>query len=124
MFDYLVYLVYRAGFALISLFPLSLLFAMGRALGFCAWLLLPKYRQLAFRNIDIAFGKEKSPREIRRIVRRHFQRLGANLLCGLKLASIPLEKVRERVTGEKAETPGSGPRGGPAVGVGFSHNGH
>src|SRR2546429_4252328 len=103
MLDYLVYLVYRAGFALISIFPLSLLFAMGRALGSCAWLLLPKYRQLAFRNIDIAFGEEKSPREIRRIVRQHFQRLGANLLCGLKLAAMPLEKVPGRVTVEKAE---------------------
>ncbi|MDP9186507.1 MAG: hypothetical protein M3O72_04020, partial [Verrucomicrobiota bacterium] len=86
MLDYLVYLVYRAGFALISFFPLYLLYAMGRALGFCGWLLLPKYRQLAFRNIDIAFGEEKSSPEIRRIVRQHFQRLGANLLSGLKLA--------------------------------------
>ena len=73
MLEYLVYLIYRAGFALISLFPLRLLFTLGRALGFCGWLLLPKYRQLAFRNIDIAFEKEKSPREIRRIVRQHFQ---------------------------------------------------
>src|SRR3984893_412814 len=103
MLEYLVYLIYRAGSALISLFPLRFLFALGRALGFCGWLLLPKYRQLAFRNIDIAFGKENSPRETRRIVRQHFQRLGANLLCGLKLASMPLEKVRERVKVENAE---------------------
>jgi len=88
-----------------SLFPLRLLFALGRALGFGGWLLLPKYRQLAFRNIEIAFGGEKSSRQIRRIVRQHFQRLGANLLCGLKLAAMPLEKVRERVKVENAEAP-------------------
>ena len=105
MLEYLVYLIYRAGFALMSLFPLRLLFALGRALGFGGWLLLPKYRQLAFRNIEIAFGGEKSSRQIRRIVRQHFQRLGANLLCGLKLAAMPLEKVRERVKVENAEAP-------------------
>jgi heptosyltransferase-2 len=124
MLEYLVYLIYRAGFALISLFPLRLLFALGRALGFCGWLLLPKYRQLAFRNIDIAFEKEKSPREIRRIVRQHFQRLGANLLCGLKLASMPLEKVRERVKVENAEAPERELRNGRPVVYILSHIGN
>jgi len=124
MLDYLVYLVYRAGFALISFFPLYLLFAMGRALGFCGWLLLPKYRQLAFRNIDIAFGGDKSPREIRRIVRQHFRRLGANLLCGLKLAAMPLEKVRERVKIENAEAPERELRSGRPVVFVLSHIGN
>ena len=124
MLDYLVYLVYRAGFALISFFPLYLLFAMGRALGFCGWLLLPKYRQLAFRNIDIAFGADKSSREIRRIVRQHFRRLGANLLCGLKLAAMPLEKVRERVKIENAEAPERELRSGRPVVFVLSHIGN
>src|SRR6266581_1640920 len=124
MLDYLVYLVYRAGFALISFFPLYLLFAMGRALGFCGWLLLPKYRQLAVRNIDIACGGDKSPREIRRIVRQHFRRLGANLLCGLKLAAMPLEKVRERVKIENAEAPERELRSGRPVVFVLSHIGN
>jgi len=124
MLDYLVYLVYRAGFALISFFPLYLLYAMGRALGFCGWLLLPKYRQLAFRNIDIAFGADKSPREIRRIVRQHFRRLGANLLCGLKLAAMPFEKVRERVKIENAEAPERELRSGRPVVFVLSHIGN
>jgi heptosyltransferase II len=124
MLEYLVYLIYRAGFALISLFPLRLLFALGKALGFCGWLLLPKYRQLAFRNIDIAFGEEKSSPEIRRIVRQHFQRLGANLLSGLKLAAMPLEKVRERVTVENAEAPERELRSGRPVVYVLSHIGN
>jgi heptosyltransferase-2 len=124
MLEYLVYLIYRAGFALISLFPLRFLFALGRGLGFCGWLLLPKYRQLAFRNIDIAFGKENSPRETRRTVRQHFQRLGANLLCGLKLASMPLEQVRERVNVENAEAPERELRNGRPVVYILSHIGN
>ena len=124
MLEYFVYLIYRAGFALISLFPLRLLFALGKALGFCGWLLLPKYRQLAFRNLEIAFGKEKSSSEIRRIVRRHFQRLGANLLSGLKLAAMPLEKVRERVTVENAAAPEHELRSGRPVVFVLSHIGN
>ena len=124
MLEYFVYLIYRAGFALISLFPLRLLFALGRALGFCGWLFLPKYRQLAFRNIEIAFGEEKSASEIRRIVRLHFQRLGANLLCGLRLAAMPLDKVRERVVVENAEAPERELRSGHPVIFVLSHIGN
>ena len=58
-----------------------------------AWLLLPHYRRLARRNLEIAFAKEKSPRELRRIVRRHFQNLGANLICSVKMGSMPPEKM-------------------------------
>jgi heptosyltransferase II len=103
MLEFFVYLIYRAGFALVALLPLRLLFALGNVLGFCAWLVLGRYRRLALRNIEIAFGAEKSSRELRRLVRQHFQRLGANLFCGLKLGGMPLEKVRACVTVESAE---------------------
>src|SRR5438477_3006796 len=124
MFEYFVYLIYRAGFALIGLLPLRAAFALGNAFGFCAWLVLGKYRRLAFRNIDIAFGAEESPREMRRLVRRHFTRLGANLLCGLKLASMPLEKVRQRVTVENADMPERELRSGRPVIFVLSHIGN
>src|SRR5207302_10250458 len=102
MLEYLVYLIYRAGFALIGLLPLRAAFALGNTLGFCAWLLLGKYRRLGFHNVDIAFGDEKSPREKPRLVRQHFQRLGANLLSSLKLAAMPLDQARANVSIENA----------------------
>src|SRR5438552_18614775 len=40
---------------------------------------------------------------MRHLVRRHFQRLGANLLSGLKLAEMPLEKARANVRIENAD---------------------
>ena len=97
MLEYFVYLIYRAGFALLSTLPLRATFALGNALGFSAWFLLGKYRRLGFHNVKIAFGDEKSPQEMRRLVRRHFQRLAANLLSGLKLASMPLDQIRKHV---------------------------
>ena len=93
MVDFCVYFLYRAVLALISALPLRLVFHLGKGLGFCAWVLLPSYRHLARRNVEIAFGAEKSESEKRRIVRRHFGQLGANLLSGMKLNAMPLEKV-------------------------------
>jgi lipopolysaccharide heptosyltransferase II len=103
MLDFTVYLLYRAGSAIASALPLQLLFILGEFLGFCAWLILPGYRLLANRNVSIAFGNEKSPRQLRRLVRRHFQRLGANLLCSVKLTSMPLDKMATQIETENLD---------------------
>jgi heptosyltransferase-2 len=123
MFDYFVYLLYRAGFALITMLPLRTLFALGHALGLLAWILCGKYRRLALQNIGIAFD-EKSPGELRHLVRRHFQRLGANLLCGLKLAAMPLEKVHARVKVDNADAAHRELRKGRPVVFVLSHLGN
>src|SRR2546421_10785320 len=124
MLEYSVYLIYRAGFGLIGLLPLRAAFALGNALGFCAWLVLGKYRRLGFHNIDIAFGAEKSAREMRRLVRLHFQRLGANLLSGLKLAAMPLEKACANIQIENADAAHRELRNGRPVVLILSHIGN
>src|SRR5438128_495297 len=103
MFDYPVYLFYRAGTDLLTLLPLPFLFAMGQISGAVAWLVLPQYRKLALRNVRIAFGDELSEKQMRRIVRRHFKQLGANLLCSVKFTRMPTEKILERVRLENFE---------------------
>jgi heptosyltransferase-2 len=103
MLDFIVYLLYRSGSAIASALPLPLLFVFGEFFGFCAWIILGNYRRLAQRNVTIAFGNEKSPRQLRRLVRRHFQRLGANLLCSVKLTGMPLEKMATRIEAENLD---------------------
>jgi len=103
MLDFIVYLLYRSGSAIASALPLPLLFVFGEFLGFCAWIILGNYRRLAQRNVTIAFGNEKSPRQLRRLVRGHFQRLGANLLCSVKLTGMPLEKMATRIKAENLD---------------------
>ena len=104
MLDFVVYLLYRAGSALVAALPLPFLFGFGQFLGVCAWMFSGKYRRLATRNLEIAFANEKSPRELRQLVRRHFRRLGANLLCSAKLTQMPPEKILERVEVENIES--------------------
>jgi heptosyltransferase II len=123
MLDFVVYLLYRAGLAIAAGLPLPVLFAVGEFLGFCAWLLSKKYRRLAERNVAIAFANEKTPREMRRLVRRHFQRLGANLLCSVKLTGIPPEKILRRVKVDNIEAMDREFRAGVPVVLVLSHLG-
>src|SRR5215471_11215055 len=124
MLEYLVYLIYRAGFALVGSLPLRVAFGFGNALGFCAWLVAGKYRRLGFHNVDIAFGPEKSSRDKRRLVRLHFQRLGANLLSGLKLAGMPLDKARACVQVENPDAAHHVLRDGRPIIIILSHIGN
>jgi heptosyltransferase II len=123
MFDFVVYLLYRAGSAVVAALPLPFLFGFGQFLGVCAWMFSGKYRCLATSNLEIAFANEKSPRELRQLVRRHFRRLGANLLCSAKLTQMPPEKILERVEVENIESMAREFRAGVPVVLVLSHLG-
>jgi lipopolysaccharide heptosyltransferase II len=123
MFDFVVYLLYRAGLAVVAALPLPFLFRFGQFLGVCAWMFSGKYRRLAKRNLEIAFANEKSPRELRQLVRRHFRQLGANLLCSAKLTQLSPERVLEHVEVENIESMAREFRAGVPVVLVLSHLG-
>jgi heptosyltransferase-2 len=124
MLDFSIYLLYRAGAATASALPLRALFAIGSFMGLGAWLLLPQYRRLAQRNLEIAFANEKSSRELRRIVRRHFQHLGANLVCSVKMGSMPPEKMAHHLETENFDSAHRELRAGTPVVLLLSHIGN
>jgi lipopolysaccharide heptosyltransferase II len=123
MSDFVVYVLYRAGSAVAAALPLPFLFAFGQFLGACAWMCSGKYRRLARHNLAVAFENEKSPRELRRLVRQHFHRLGANLLCSAKLTQMPPEKILDRVEVENIEAMAREFRAGVPVVLVLSHLG-
>jgi heptosyltransferase-2 len=124
MLDFSIYLLYRAGSAMVSALPLRTVFVVGETLGVCAWVVLRKYRRLALQNLTIAFGQEKSERELRAIARQHFRRLGSNLLCSIKLGVMPLEKIAKHVDVENVDAVHSELRAGRPVVVVLSHLGN
>ena len=123
MLDFVVYLLYRAGLAVVAALPLPFLFGFGQFLGVCVWMFSGKYRRLATRNLEIAFANGKSPLELRQLVRRHFRQLGANLLCSAKLTQLPPEKILERVEVENIESMAREFRAGVPVVLVLSHLG-
>ncbi len=82
--DYLVYLVYRAIGFVLGLLPIAVTFRLGQALGWIGYWLLPGYRRLALANLRIAFPEWSNDARIN-CVKKHFQLLTANLLCGFVL---------------------------------------
>jgi lipopolysaccharide heptosyltransferase II len=124
MIDFFVYLCYRAILLLIVALPLRVVFSLGKIFGAVAWLVLPQYRRLARHNLRIAFGEEFSATKRRRIVRQHFQNLGANLLCGLKLNALAPEAAAEFVTTEGLDEIHRHLRAGRPVVLALSHLGN
>lgn len=98
VFHYLVYLLARLGDGIVSLLPLDVAFVLGHAGGTVAYAVLRRRRQIGLTNLRLAFGGEISELQLRAINRRHFQLLGANLLAGLKAATMPSDEIWKRVT--------------------------
>ncbi len=95
-----MYALFRCVEAVLRVLPLVLIWWIGRGLGTLAYFASGKYRRLALHNLRIAFGREKSEAERRRIARAHFKSLFANILCGLKLPLMNEADVAKRVTVE------------------------
>jgi heptosyltransferase-2 len=101
--EYFVYLLYQAATGLVKCLPLKLVYRIGRLSGLIAWAVAPSYRKLVIRNLQIAFGSEKSAEEIGWLCRDHFATLGANLLSSVRIVAMTPEQIREIVTIEGEE---------------------
>jgi KDO2-lipid IV(A) lauroyltransferase len=94
------YAAFRVCAALIRLVSLDCAFEIGRIGGLIAYAILFNRRAVALRNLRLALGEETAESELRAINRQHFQLLGANLLSGLKAATLTHEKIRGRITAD------------------------
>ncbi len=97
------YAIYRCLEWLIGLLPLSLCWRIGSLVGSIAYLFGNSYRRLALRNLRIAFTGEKDDLQIRQLTRSHFQALGRNFFCSIKISRMPTEAVEECITYEGRE---------------------
>ncbi len=75
---------------------------LGRLLGILAYHLARGRRKTACRNLENAYGEEKSSGERRRIARKSFEHLGMNLAEFFVLSSLDRERLEDMVsfTGE------------------------
>jgi heptosyltransferase-2 len=101
--QFLIYGLFRTVEFGLAMVPMRVCHLLGKRLGTLAWMLLGKYRRLAQDNLRIAFGREQDRAWIHRMARHHFESVGANFLCGLKLPLMSQERVRKRVTIEGYE---------------------
>jgi len=78
--------------------PLGAALAIGRGLGWLAPRLTPHHFRRVRRDIELAFGDEMSPREITRIARRFYQRIGESLVEFLRLPYLSAEEIHRGAT--------------------------
>lgn len=93
MTSWLAYIAFRTVETVARMLPASLAWRIGAVLGWsCLWL-SPRYRRLVERNLTIAFGRELSQGEIRKLARRHMIYLGGNFMAGMKMPFMKPEAV-------------------------------
>ncbi|MCX6966683.1 MAG: lipopolysaccharide heptosyltransferase II [Verrucomicrobia bacterium] len=122
--DRLAFLLYRGLCRLVSLLPIGIIFRIGTVLGWLAHWLLGPYRRLVVANLTIAFGTEKSPKQIRQLARKHFALMGANFLSGAKLSTMPGEKILRHVQIEGLEVLREAVKNPPGVVFAHGHLGN
>ena len=122
--DRAVFGLYRLITGAICLLPLTAVFRVGWALGTIAYFVSRKYRRLVLHNLGIAFGREKTPAELRQLARKHFATLGANLLSSIKLPRLSRAEIERVVKMEGIETLKAGAAAGKGFVMVISHLGN
>jgi len=88
MMDTLIYWFARALVAFIQALPLKLVARLGRAGGAMAFWLDSRHRRVALQNLEMCFGHEKPPGEIRAIAKENFRRIGENYCSAIKTSAM------------------------------------
>lgn len=91
--DTLLYWLARALVTLIQVLPLNFVARLGRAGGALAFGFDARHRRAALQNLQMCFGREKSPAEIRAIAKENFRRIGENYACAIKTAAMTPQQM-------------------------------
>ncbi|OGP65158.1 MAG: hypothetical protein A2169_09150 [Deltaproteobacteria bacterium RBG_13_47_9] len=94
---YILYLILRGFSFLINLLPENISLWVGRQLGKMMYYLDTEHRKIAFQNLHIAFGQEKSEGEIRSIAKKNFQNLGMMAVEFFRISGMDTETFEKKV---------------------------
>lgn len=92
-----LYFVARFGIGILQALPLACVARIGRCGGAVMFWLDRRHRRMALKNLTRCFGGEKSPREIRRLARENFRRLGENYCSAIKTAVLDEAQLKRVV---------------------------
>ena len=77
----------------IQTMPLPLAQSFGRLLGNVMYQILPRYRNVALKNLTLVYGQEKSPREIKSMTKEVFRHFGSVATEFVKLPQMSRAEV-------------------------------
>ena len=100
---YFLYYLARVAGAIFYIIPLGLGLYIAKVFGRSIFRLLIRYRRIAIDNLRIAFGREKTRREIERIARQVFENLSVNAVELVNFPKIDSSNIDKFVTIENID---------------------
>jgi lauroyl/myristoyl acyltransferase len=97
IFEMPLYILARVVVAFLQALPLRWVARLGRTGGALAWWLDARHRRVALHNLNLCFGNEKSPDEIRALAQENFRCIGENYACAVKTAAMTFEELQPHV---------------------------
>jgi KDO2-lipid IV(A) lauroyltransferase len=98
--DYILYLIAKIVSALLVAMPVGAALFIGRIFGPIAYVVNYKRAKVAYSNMRAAFCKEKTPAEIRRIVKKLYRNFGQTLVEVSRMPKVDKAYVKKYVTTE------------------------
>lgn len=93
----LLYILARTVLSILQTLPLRLVARLGRFGGRVAYAFDGRHRRVALRNLQLCFGSEKAPAEIKALARENFRRIGENFACAARTAVMSFDELRKHV---------------------------
>ncbi len=103
LIPYLIYLLLRFLSFLINLLPEAVALWIGRWLGKAMYYLDMEHRKVAFQNLALAFGQEKSKEELRNIAKKSFENLGMMAMEFFRIPNLDIQTFQRKVKVEGLE---------------------
>ncbi len=100
LFEFLLFQIAKASLSILSR---KLCLFLGQTLGLAFYYLDKRLRLIALSNLKIAFGKELSPSELKRIARNSFMHFGKTFMDIIKLPHLSEEKRNALINVEGEE---------------------
>jgi KDO2-lipid IV(A) lauroyltransferase len=95
--DTLLYYLLRGLIGLLQSLPVAWVARIGRGFGGLAHVIDRRHRRVANKNLTMCLGAEKSPQEIKALVRENFRRIGENFTCAVKTAGMSAGQLQEHL---------------------------
>jgi len=95
--DAILYYLLRGLMAFLQALPLTWVAQFGRGVGAIVCWLDARHRRVATKNLTMCLGAEKSPAEIKALVRENFRRIGENFACAVKTAGMSAAQLKSHM---------------------------
>lgn len=95
--DYAAYMALRIASFIVCILPLSSSLWMGRIIGLCMYRFHPRRKRIAYANLKAAFCKDKSPCELKGILKRTYKNYGQNIIETLRMPKIDYNYLRKYI---------------------------